>query len=62
MLEMKTNCESCDTVLAPGSEDAYICSYECTFCRDCSTVKFNEVCPNCGGVLVPRPTRKVDGS
>jgi len=62
MLEMKQNCESCDTALPPASEDAYICSFECTFCRECSESKLNYVCPNCSGVLVSRPTRKADGS
>ena len=34
-----------------------ICSYECTFCRDCVTAHLNDVCPNCGGGLAPRPIR-----
>ncbi|PYK89361.1 MAG: hypothetical protein DME35_09005 [Verrucomicrobia bacterium] len=33
---------------------AYICTYECTFCGECSA-SLNSVCPNCGGELVPRP-------
>ena len=30
-LEMKSQCEKCDTAL-PDESDAYICSFECTFC------------------------------
>jgi len=26
-----------------------ICSYECTFCRDCVDTVLSNVCPNCGG-------------
>jgi two-component system, LytTR family, sensor kinase len=55
-LGMKTQCEKCgSTLLADG--EAYLCSYECTFCRDC-TLNMNGVCPNCGGELVRRPQRK----
>ena len=35
MLELKPNCEFCDCDLPPEAENAYICSYECTFCKDC---------------------------
>jgi hypothetical protein len=52
-LEMKAVCEKCETKLTPHSE-AYICTFECTFCPDC-TGKMNAVCPNCGGELVRRP-------
>ena len=52
-LEMKKECEKCGRALPPDGE-AYICTYECTFCRDCSG-SMNSVCPNCGGELVPRP-------
>ena len=57
MLQMRPNCESCDTNLCPDSGDAYICSFECTFCRHCADSKFGRVCPNCGGNLLPRPAR-----
>ena len=57
MLKLKPNCEHCGKDLAPAAEDARICSFECTFCADCvATVLFN-VCPNCGGGLMPRPVR-----
>jgi len=54
-LEMRTACERCGAGLAPDGEAA-ICSYECTFCTDCATT-LAQVCPNCGGELVPRPRR-----
>lgn len=57
MLEIRPGCEVCDKDLPPDSTEAMICSFECTFCRDCvENVLFN-VCPNCGGGLVPRPIR-----
>ena len=40
----------------PGIAMAYICSYECTFCSNCST-HMHLTCPNCGGELTRRPTR-----
>ena len=55
-LEMRTACEKCQATLAMAGE-AYICSYECTFCAAC-TGAMDAVCPNCGGELVRRPVRK----
>jgi two-component system LytT family sensor kinase len=55
-LEMKTQCEKCGSALLADGE-AYVCSYECTFCGDC-TVKMNGTCSHCGGELVRRPQRK----
>jgi hypothetical protein len=57
MLEMRQQCEKCEKPLAADG-DARICSFECTFCPDCST-EMNETCPNCGGELLPRPRRKL---
>lgn len=57
-LQMKPLCEKCETGLAADAE-AYICSYECTFCRDCSEA-LERRCPNCGGELVVRPRRRPD--
>ena len=54
-LEMRTSCERCGTVLTSDGA-AVICSFECTFCADCGD-QLEHVCPNCGGELVPRPTR-----
>lgn len=57
MLEMRPNCERCDCDLLPQSNEAYICSFECTFCRPCAETELLLTCPNCGGDLVTRPTR-----
>ena len=57
MLEMRPACERCDTALPPDSPDAMICSYECTFCRECVEGPLASVCPNCGGQLRERPPR-----
>lgn len=57
MLELRPNCECCDKDLPPDSPEAFICSFECTFCRDCMTTRLNGHCPNCGGELVRRPVR-----
>ena len=57
MLEMRPNCERCDADLAPDQPGAFICSFECTFCAPCVSGDLGGTCPNCGGVLEPRPTR-----
>ena len=57
MLELRPNCECCNRDLAPDSEEARICTYECTFCAECAEQKLHGVCPNCGGNLVARPIR-----
>ena len=57
MLDMKPNCECCNTDLPPDSEDAMICTFECTFCRSCTETILQHICPNCGGNLVARPVR-----
>jgi len=57
MLEMRTQCEKCNTNLPPESEKAWICSYECTWCSSCNATEFKGKCPNCGGSLQPRPSR-----
>ena len=56
MLELRPGCEACDTDLPGDSERALICSFECTFCHDCAE-KLQQLCPNCGGELLPRPRR-----
>ncbi|MBT3332283.1 MAG: DUF1272 domain-containing protein [Rhodospirillaceae bacterium] len=55
-LEMRADCERCQASLPVDCAEALICSYECTFCQECSAA-MKSVCPNCGGQLVPRPTR-----
>ncbi|SMH56586.1 DUF1272 domain-containing protein [Azospirillum agricola] len=57
MLQLRPNCECCDRDLPPDSVDAYICSFECTFCGGCRSRLPGERCPNCGGELVRRPIR-----
>ena len=57
MLELRPNCECCDADLSADSGDAYICSFECTFCASCTESVLEGTCPNCGGNLVPRPSR-----
>ena len=57
MLEIRLNCENCDASLPNDSDTAMICSYECTFCKDCVDHVLSNVCPNCGGGFEKRPTR-----
>jgi len=57
-LEMRPACETCGRALQPDGA-AFICSYECTFCPECTTERHHHVCPNCGGELVSRPRRAV---
>ena len=57
MLELRPNCECCDKDLPPDSQEALICTFECTFCKACAENLLNYVCPNCGGNLVQRPIR-----
>lgn len=57
MLELRPNCECCDKDLPPASASAFICSFECTFCKDCVEGVLEGRCPNCGGNFVPRPIR-----
>lgn len=54
-LEMRMSCERCEKPVEMDQE-AFICSYECTFCPTC-TDEMNGMCPNCGGELVTRPKR-----
>ena len=54
-LELRESCERCDAAL-PHEAEAFICSYECTFCPGCTSA-MDATCPNCGGELVRRPRR-----
>ena len=60
MLQLRPNCECCNRDLPPDSADAFICSFECTFCRDCVNGVLGGKCRNCGGELVARPRRPAD--
>lgn len=57
MLEIKPICENCGKPLPNNSNEAMICSFECTFCKDCVNDVLLNVCPNCGGGFEKRPTR-----
>ncbi|HTB06196.1 MAG TPA: DUF1272 domain-containing protein [Bacteroidia bacterium] len=52
---MEDKCEECGKELSLTA-NAYICSYECTFCPECAT-KMEYACKNCKGELVKRPIR-----
>lgn len=60
MLEMRPGCECCDRDLPPDSVDAFICTFECTFCNACAQQALRGTCPNCGGELVRRPRRPTE--
>ena len=57
MLEIRQNCENCGKSLPNDSNEAMICTYECTFCAECVENILENVCPNCGGGFEKRPTR-----
>ncbi len=57
MLELRPNCENCDKDLPPETNEAMICTFECTFCASCATGVLNNKCPNCSGNLTNRPIR-----
>ena len=54
-LEMRPVCERCGARLDADGE-AFICSFECSFCVACFEV-LRAICPNCSGELVRRPRR-----
>jgi len=55
-LELRPSCEHCGKNLPPAALDAWICSFECTFCSAC-VKRLSNICPNCGGGFMPRPVR-----
>lgn len=57
MLEIRPSCENCNKSLPFDSEEAMICTFECTFCTSCVEELLHEVCPNCGGNFAKRPIR-----
>ncbi len=61
MLEIRPNCENCNKELPNESSEAMICTYECTFCKNCVEDILMNVCPNCGGGFEKRPTRPKNG-
>jgi hypothetical protein len=60
MLELRPNCECCNKDLPPSATDAFICTFECTFCKSCADHHLHFICPNCGGNLVARPIRPAE--
>ena len=56
MLDMRPDCEKCGADLPAEAPGAFICSLECTFCAECADA-LDDLCPNCGGELMDRPTR-----
>ncbi|WP_392542716.1 DUF1272 domain-containing protein [Oryzobacter telluris] len=58
-LEMRPGCECCDVDLPADEVGAVVCSFECTWCSGCAE-HLERACPNCGGALMPRPTRVGD--
>jgi uncharacterized protein len=57
MLEIRPNCQCCGRDLPADSDEALICSFECTWCAACAAGFAGGECPNCGGRLQPRPVR-----
>ena len=57
MLEIRPTCENCNKELPYDSKEAMICTFECTYCRDCVDTILKKVCPNCGGGFTQRPIR-----
>ena len=57
MLEIRPICENCGKALPNDSDEAMICTFECTFCQSCVSEILHNVCPNCGGGFEKRPTR-----
>lgn len=57
MLDIRPTCENCNKSLPFDSQEAMICTFECTFCKDCVENILQHVCPNCGGGFEKRPLR-----
>jgi len=57
MLEIRPTCEHCKKKLSFDSDEAMICTFECTYCKECVETILQHVCPNCGGGFEKRPIR-----
>ncbi|NNC50318.1 MAG: DUF1272 domain-containing protein [Flaviramulus sp.] len=57
MLDIRPTCEHCNKPLPFDSLEAMICTFECTFCKNCVESIIHHVCPNCGGGFEKRPVR-----
>ncbi len=60
MLEIRSTCEHCNKSLPHDSSEAMICTFECTYCKECVKNVLQHVCPNCGGGFENRPIRPND--
>ncbi len=60
MLEIRPVCENCAKSLPNESTEALLCTFECTFCKDCVDNILENICPNCGGGFEKRPIRPAD--
>ena len=60
MLEIRPSCENCNKSLPFDSEEAMICTFECTYCTSCVNDVLYQVCPNCGGDFSKRPIRPAE--
>ena len=60
MLELRPSRECCaSSICHLRLPNDMICTFECTFCRDCVDSRLKGVCPNCGGNFSLRPIRPV---
>jgi len=57
MLAIRPTCENCNKALPNDSNEAMICTFECTYCKECVDNILHNVCPNCGGGFEKRPSR-----
>jgi len=57
VLEIRPTCENCNKTLPFDSQEAMICTFECTFCKACVVSILQHVCPNCEGGFEKRPIR-----
>ncbi len=57
MIEIRPTCEHCNKLLPFDSQEAMICTFECTFCKNCVETVLQHVCSNCGGGFEKRPIR-----
>ena len=57
MLEIRPSCEKCNKELPYDTLEAFICSFECTYCNECVENVLKDICPNCGGNFKQRPIR-----
>jgi len=57
MLEIRPLYQNWGKALPYSSEDAMICTFECTFCKTYVENVLKHICPNCGGDFEKRLIR-----